>query len=484
MRESGAITARESIPDAKEFPPAGQAAILLAAVLTSIDSFIVNVSLPSIQSSLGADTVESQFVISGYSIVYALLLVFSGRSGDRYGRRRVLVLGTLGFTAASLFCGVAASMEILIAARVVQGAFAALLLPQVMSTIQAALKEPAKTRLLSYYAAIGGLSAAVGRLLGGVIVWADLGGLGWRLIFLINLPLGVVAALGIRAWVPETRADDPDSTDIGGTLLFGAAILGLLIPLSVGRQAGWPAWAWALCVGSAAAFVALRFYESRIEISGRAPLIPPSLLAISTMRRGLLVLGSGFLVFGGYLFAFALAMQEGNSMSALESGMSMAPMALGQFLSAMRAPQIIKRYGIRSIQIGGLAQATGIAAVMLPVILFWPYSEFYHVAAGMFLIGIGNGLYVPSTYRTILSTIPDHKIGLGSGLITTVQQSALAVGVAALGAVFMGISASASMGAGFLGVGTIFLAVALSYTVLGARVADRRGRTEGLGARI
>ena len=156
----------------------------------------MNVSLPSIQSSLGADTVESQFVISGYSIVYALLLVFSGRSGDRYGRRRVLVFGTLGFTAASLFCGVAASMEMLIAARVVQGAFAALLLPQVMSTIQAALKEPAKTRLLSYYTAIGGLSAAVGQLLGGVIVWADLGGLGWRLIFLINLPLGVVAALG------------------------------------------------------------------------------------------------------------------------------------------------------------------------------------------------------------------------------------------------------------------------------------------------
>ena len=381
------------------------------------------------------------------------------------------MLGTVGFTAASLLCGVAASIEMLIVSRALQGAFAALLLPHVMSTIQAALKEPAKTRLLSYYAAIGGLSAAVGQLLGGVIVWADLGGLGWRLIFLINLPLGVVAALGIRAWVPETRADDPDSTDIGGTLLFGAAILGLLIPLSVGRQAGWPAWAWALCAGSAAA---LRFYESRIEASGRAPLAPPSLLAISTMRRGLLVLGSGFLVFGGYLFAFALAMQEGNSMSALESGMSMAPMALGQFLSAMRAPQIIKRYGIRSIQIGGLAQATGIAAVMLPVVLFWPYLEFYHVAAGMFLIGVGNGIYVPSTYRTILSTIPDHKIGLGSGLITTVQQSALAVGVAALGAVFMGISASVGMGAGFLWVGAIFLVVALSYTVLGARVADRR----------
>jgi len=389
MRESGAITARESISNAKEFPPAGQAAILLAAILTSIDSFIVNVSLPSIQSSLGTDTVESQFVISGYSIVYALLLVFSGRSGDRYGRRRLLVLGTVGFTAASLLCGVAASMEMLIVSRALQGAFAALLLPHVMSTIQAALKEPAKTRLLSYYAAIGGLSAAVGQLLGGVIVWADLGGLGWRLIFLINLPLGVVAALGIRAWVPETRADDPDSTDIGGTLIFGAAILGMLIPLSVGRQAGWPAWAWALCAGSAAA---LRFYESRIEASGRAPLAPPSLLAISTMRRGLLVLGSGFLVFGGYLFAFALAMQEGNSMSALESGMSMAPMALGQFLSAMRAPQIIKRYGIRSIQIGGLAQAMSIAAIMLPVALYWPYLKFYHVAAGMFLIGVGNGL--------------------------------------------------------------------------------------------
>ncbi|WP_127841195.1 MFS transporter [Actinomyces wuliandei] len=454
------------------FPPAGQAVLLLAAAMTTIDSFIVNVSLPSIQSSLDADASRSQFVISGYTLVYALLLVFGGRSGDRRGRRRMLEIGTVGFTAASLVCGLAPSIEVLIAARVVQGAFAALILPQIMSTIQTALVEPAKTRVLSYYAAIGGLAAAIGQLLGGVLVWANIGGLSWRLIFLINLPLGALVFFGARAWAPETRSDKPDDNDLGGTILFGAAVLALLIPLSLGSQVSWAPWTWVLGAVSLVLLAALWRYETRIESRDRAALIPPSLLRVTTMRRGLLVLGSGFMMFGGYLFVFALSMQNGNSMTPLESGMSMAPMALGQFWGAMQAPKLIGRIGIRTLQVGGLAQGLGAAAVILPAYLYWPHMHFYHLLLGMFLIGLGNGLFVPIIYRTVLAAIPPQRVGLGSGLITTVQQTTVAMGVAALGAVF---SVAATMQAGFIWVLGIFITVAILYIMFGARIDANPG---------
>lgn len=191
------------------FSSLGQATLLIAAALTTVDAFIVNVALPSIQDSFGVSASTSQFVVSCYGITYAVLLVLGGRFGDRFGRRRLIQIGIAGFTIASLICGFAPNIEMLVAARVLQGAAAALLLPQVLSTIQAALEEPAKTRAISYYGAIGGLSAAVGQLLGGMFVWANIADLGWRPIFLVNVPLGLLAMIGTRLWVPETKATQP-----------------------------------------------------------------------------------------------------------------------------------------------------------------------------------------------------------------------------------------------------------------------------------
>lgn len=464
---SNVATKAPPSPVRSEFSPFGQATLLLAAALTTVDAFIVNVALPSIQNSFDVSTSTSQFVVSCYGITYAVLLVLGGRFGDRYGRRNIIQVGIIGFTLASLACGFAPNIGTLIAARVVQGAAAALLLPQVLSTIQAALVEPAKTRAVSYYGAVGGLSAAVGQLLGGLFVWADIAGLGWRPIFLVNLPLGILAVIGTRRWVPETRATQPQGADLGGTALFGVAVLALLIPLSVGRQTHWPLWCWALFVLAVVGGVALWRYERRVEATGAAPLIAPSLLERVVMRRGLLALGSGFLAFGGFIFVFALALQGGNGMGAFESGLSMAPMAVGQFLAAVRAPKLIGRVGVRALQIGGVLQAVGLLCLILPALLWWPHLRFFELMPGMFLIGAGNGLFVPTVYRTVLSSIPPNQIGVGSGIVTTTQQTTLAMGVALLGAVFVGVSGRSDMRLGFVVVSAVFLAVAVMFALFG-----------------
>jgi MFS family permease len=443
----------------------------MAAALTMIDAFIVNVALPSIQNTFDVAPSTSQFVVSCYGIVYAVLLVVGGRFGDRHGRRKIIQIGIVAFTVASLGCGIAPNIETLIGARIAQGAAAALLLPQVLSTIQTSLVEPAKTRAVSYYGAIGGLSIAVGQLLGGLFVWTDLGGLGWRPIFLVNVPLGVLAVIGTRLWVPETRAEKPRKADLGGTALFGVAALALMVPLSVGQQAGWPVWSWALIALAVVAGTALWRYERRVEAAGASPLISPALLRMVTVRRGLIVLASGFVAFGGFMFVFSVAMQDGAGMAAWESGLSIAPMAAGQMLAALRAPKLIGRLGVTTLRISGVVYVAGLLCLIVPALVWWPHLRFYELAVGTFLVGVGNGLFVPIVYRTVLGAIPADQVGVGSGIVTTTQRSTLALGVAVLGAVFVGVSSQLDMRLGFVVVSAAFLAMGAIYALFGGLLA-------------
>jgi MFS family permease len=459
-----------------ELNTSGQAILLMAAALTMIDAFIVNVALPSIQNEFGVSPSTSQFVVSCYGIVYAVLLVVGGRLGDRYGRRTLVQTGIVGFTLASMACGVAPNIETLIGARIAQGAAAALLLPQVLSTIQTSLAEPAKTRAVSYYGAMGGLSLAVGQLLGGLFVWADLAGLGWRPIFLVNVPLGVVAVIGTRLWVPNTRAATPQKADLGGTALFGVAALALMIPLGIGQQIHWPLWTWAMVALAVVVGVVLWRYERRVEQTGAAPLIAPSLLGLVTVRRGLLVLASGFVAFGGFMFVFSLAVQEGTGMSAWESGLSVAPMAVGQMLAALRAPKLIARIGVRTLRLSGIVYVAGLLCLIVPALLWWQHLRFYELIVGTFLVGAGNGLFVPIVYRTVLGAIPKDQIGVGSGIVTTTQRSTLALGVAVLGAVFVGVSGQSDMRLGFVVVSAVFLVAGAVYALFGGLLDPERGR--------
>ncbi|WP_328537742.1 MFS transporter [Streptomyces sp. NBC_00344] len=454
--------------------PLGLATVLIAAALTMIDASIVNVALPSIQKTLHTGTSVSQFIVSGYVIAYAIFLVLGGKLGDRYGRRRMLQIGIVSFTIASLACGLAPSIGFLIGARVVQGVAAAILLPQGLSTIQTSLAEGAKTRAVGLYGAIGGLSAAAGQLIGGVLVWADIAGLDWRPIFLVNVPLGILAMIGTQAQVPNTKAAGGQTMDIVGTVLLGGGILSLLIPLSLGRREGWPLWCWALILLSVVAGVVLWRYERGMEGRGRTPLIPPSLVRIRPVNRGLLILGSGFLVFSGFSFAAPLALQNGNGMSAVESGLSMAPLAVGAFLGSMRAPKLMGRIGVRTVQVGTGVQMVGLILLIAGVRLWWPDVRFYELIVPMFLIGAGNGLFIPPVFRAILSSLPPDQAGAGSGILSTTQQTAIAAGTAVLGAVFISVSAGSGMNLGFVIVTAVYLVVGALICLLGGAALSQK----------
>src|SRR4051794_29620026 len=282
--------------------PIGTAALLVVlagAFLAMADFFIVNVALADIATSLAASEATLELVVAGYGVTYALLLVVGGRLGDALGRKRLFLTGLAAFTVTSLLCGLAPSAGALVAARVLQGASAALLVPQVLATIQATTTGPHRLRAMAFFGATGGVAAVVGQLVGGYLVDADLAGQGWRPIFLVNVPIGLVAfALALRL-VPDSRSLRAARVDVPGTALLGAAVLALLVPLSEGRALGWPTWSWVLLATSPVFLAGLVAVGLRHERHGRLPLVPPSLVRVPSMRLGLLLAVPFFIGFGG-----------------------------------------------------------------------------------------------------------------------------------------------------------------------------------------
>ncbi|MET0135801.1 MAG: MFS transporter, partial [Kibdelosporangium sp.] len=307
---------------------AGLITVLLGAGLPITDFFIVNVALPTIDRSLDASATMLELIVAGYGIAYGLLLVLGGRLGDTFGRRRLFVAGLTAFTITSLACGLAPSAGLLVTARVLQGASAALMLPQVLSTIQATTTGERRSKALGLFGATAGASMILGQLLGGLIVAADIAGTGWRPIFLVNVPIGLAGLLLARRHVPETRSVNPATVDLPGTALLGVGLLALMVPLTEGRALGWPLWIWLLLSASPIALVGLVLVERRVERAGRVPLLPPSVLRMPSVKRGL-TLGAPFFVgFGGFMFVSAVTLQDGLDFGPLASGLALAPMAI------------------------------------------------------------------------------------------------------------------------------------------------------------
>ena len=225
---------------------AGLLTLLVGVFLPMVDFFIVNVALPTMQTDLHASTALLELVVSGYATAYAVLLVLGGRLGDAHGRKRLFLAGIGAFTVASLLCGIAPTGAALVAARVLQGAAAAMMVPQTLSTIQATGDPASRSRALGWFGATGGLAAVAGQLLGGVLVAANIDGTGWRVIFLVNVPVGLLGLLFVARLVPETRAARRTHIDVVGTLLLAVTLIAVLIPLTEGRALGWPLWSWLL----------------------------------------------------------------------------------------------------------------------------------------------------------------------------------------------------------------------------------------------
>ena len=419
--------------------------VLLAAALPLIDFFIVNVALPTIAADLSASESVLELVVAGYGLAYAVLLVLGGRLGDLFGRRRLFLGGMAAFGLTSLACGLAPTAWTLVAARVAQGAASAAMLPQVLATIQSATSGSRRAKAMGLYGATAGLAMVAGQILGGVLVAADIAGTGWRAVFLVNVPVVLAGLLLATRTVPETRAPRPEPVDGPGTVLLAAALLALLAPLTEGRAAGWPLWTWLSL--AAFPFLAGAFFavERRADRLGRTPLVPPSLFQLVSLRRGLLLILPFSMGFAGFMFVIAVALQEGAGRSPVQAGLALVPLAVTFLFTSIAGPRLIARYGTRVVTAGALIQAVGLALMILAARHSWPDLGLLTLLPGGAIAGVGQALQLPVIFRIVLSEVPPARAGVGSGVMITTQQSALALGVATLGTLFLALVPSMGM---------------------------------------
>lgn len=443
------IAGESTQPDAG-LSRAGLAVLITAVFLPQVDFFIVNVALPTIQSSLGASAGALELVVAGYGTAYAATLVLGGRLGDMIGRRRMLLIGMSGFVLTSLACGIAPGIGVLLAARILQGAAAGLVVPQVIATLHATLSGERRHRALGLYSSAAGVAIVVGQLVGGLLVTADVAGTGWRPIFLVNVPIGAVALIAAGRYVPASRSLHPLGLDLVGTLLFAGTMVALLVPLAEGPTMGWPLWSWgtlALVPVLAAATVVV---ERRAETAGRVPLLPPSLVRLRSVRRGFAMHLPFMLTYGAFMFVFALTVQTGLHSGVLGGGLAVLPLAVAYFVVSLVAPRAIARFDARRVVAGAaVAVALGLLVLVLVTVMTWPRTDYWAFAPGLVLAGAGQALIFACLFRLILLDVPEHLVGVGGGVVTTVQQSGLALGVATLGTLFVGIEKT--------GVGTAFV---------------------------
>ncbi|TML84540.1 MAG: MFS transporter [Actinobacteria bacterium] len=429
-----------------QLSPLGLATVLLAAFLSIADFFIVNVALPTIDSDLHASTATLELVVAGYGVPYALLLVLGGRLGDLFGRRRLFMLGMASFTVFSLLCGIAPTAVALVAFRAAQGASAALMVPQVLATIQATSVGRQRAKAIGLYGATAGIAAVVGQLAGGALVDANIAGTGWRPIFLVNVPLGIVGLLLAWRMVPATRSLEVPRIDTLGTVTLGIAVLALLVPLTEGRALGWPAWSWLLLALFVPAVAAFALVERRLERTGGHPIVPPSLLGLPGMQRGLAIAVPFFAGFGAFMFVCAISLQQGAHLTPLRAGLALVPMALTFLFASLTTARLTARYGRRVLSAGAVLQAVGLVGLAGTLFAAWPDVNVLRLAPAMAVAGFGQGLVMSPLFGFVLAGVPAARAGVGSGVLATTQQTALALGVASLGSLFLSLASSNSLG--------------------------------------
>ncbi|SMF60348.1 drug resistance transporter, EmrB/QacA subfamily [Tistlia consotensis] len=418
--------------------------VLLAGPFMAVmDVFVVNVAVPTIRRDLGASYAEAELVIAGYAFAYALALITGGRLGDIHGRRRVFGIGLTAFTLTSGLCGLATSPLLLVGARLLQGTAAALLFPQAFALIRVAF--PTDRERARAFGAVGvtlGLAAIAGQILGGVLVEADLWGLAWRLIFLINLPVGLAAALALPRLVAESRSPEARRLDLAGVGL-GALALGLLLyPLIEGREAGWPGWAWAMLAAAPAAFAVFARHQHGKSRGGGAPLLPTGLFRNRAFLVGLLVSLLFYSTLNSFYLAFAFLIQQGLGRSPVTAGLLLTAVGIPFMTSSLlagRLPAARRRGGLIA---GAALSAVACLAAAAVARLAVPLTPAELVPAFV-LLGLGNGFVIGPLLNTVLGAIPEDDIGSASGVIATMQQTGGALGIALVGLLFFGILGSA-----------------------------------------
>jgi EmrB/QacA subfamily drug resistance transporter len=412
--------------------------ILAAEVMDLLDALITNIAAPTIRADLGGSASTIQWLGAGYTLAMAVGLITGGRLGDIFGKKKMFLVGAVGFAAGSLLCALAQSPEVLIGARVLQGLFGAVMLPQGLGLIKEMFPPAEMGAAFGLFGPIMGLSSVGGPVLAGWLIDADFFGTGWRMIFLINLPLALLAVLGGLRFLPEVRSPHPLRLDLVGMGLVSAGALLVVYPLVQGRELDWPAWMFAMLAGSAVVFALFGWYEARKQRTGGDPLVVPGLFRKRGFTGGLvtgLVFFSGM---AGFSLVFSLYTQIGLGYSPLKAGLAGIPWSIGMIVG-FGAAQGIQKLGRRLIHIGTVIMAGGVSGVVLTLNLAGIGVTPWQLAPTLIITGLGMGLIMSPFFDIVLAGVEPHETGSASGALTATQQLGSALGVAVLGTVFFGL---------------------------------------------
>ncbi|WNV86921.1 MFS transporter [Umezawaea sp. Da 62-37] len=442
------------------------AVVLLAEIMDLLDSTVMNVAAPSVRAGLGGGPATLQWLTAGYTLAFGVLLVVGGRLGDRWGRRRLFVIGAVGFTLASALCALAPTPAVLVTARIAQGALGALMIPQGFGVLASVFDERERGRAFAMFGPVMGLAAIGGPILAGGLIAIDPGGLDWRLIFLVNIPLGALAVAGALRWMPADRGDASVRIDPVGAALVAAGSALLVYPLIQGREAGWPWWTFASIAAGIAAFLAL----ARRQRTSPAPILVPTLLRKRAFVGGLVVAVAFFSGVGGLMLLLSLHLQLDLGYSALRAALALAPIAVGIVLSSTAAPALTARLGRSVLHVGlgiEVVGTLGLAAVAVAGLPAWV------LVVPNLVVGLGLGLLFGTLIQSILAAADPAEIGSASGALNAVQQLATALGVAVLGTVYFGAGTSGLAIGALIVTGTCLLSAALVTLLPRTQSGDR-----------
>ena len=434
------VLAPPAAPVRKDRRWLGLFAVLAAMIMNLLDATVVNVAAPSIRAELGGSYSTLQWIAAGYTLALAVGLLTGGRLGDMYGRKRMMIAGVVGFLVTSVACAAAWSPASLVGARVLQGLCAAVMIPQAFGLVRDLFPPREIGKAFAAFGPVIGGSTILGPIVAGLLVDADMFGSGWRMIFLINVPLGLFALLaGLRALPAVAPSARNTRLDLAGAALAGVGMFTLVYPLVQGREQGWPAWTFAMLAGSVAVLAGFAVHQLRRRRAGGVPLIELSVFARRSYTSGVLFVVVFFGAVVGFSLAVGLFLQLGLGYSPMRASLTMAAWAVGAFLGSGFAVAMMAKLGRRILHLGLALMGVGIAGVYMVFQAAGTEVGTWHLVTPLVIFGFGMGMIFVPLFDIIMGEVEDHEVGSAAGALESIQQLGASLGVAVLGTVFFGV---------------------------------------------
>jgi EmrB/QacA subfamily drug resistance transporter len=442
----------------------GFAVVVAASVMDLLDSTIAQTAAPAIRRDLGGSYAALEWISAAYTLAMAVTLLLGSRLGDVFGRRRVLLAGIGGFVVASALCSMAPNPTTLIAARALQGAVAAIMVPQGFGLIRELFGDEGQQKAFGVFGPIMGLAAIAGPLVGGGLIHVNVLGTGWRAIFLVNVPVGLLALAAGRRFLPRTAPTAPDARlDVPSVTLAMVGGFALVYPLIEGREDGWPAWSFALLAAGVVTLAAFAKLQAHRAHHGRTPLVEPSLLRRRAYVAGLAVVLGFIGAMGGVMIALNVMFQTGLGLTPLACAVATVAIPIAAVGGSITSSILLPRIGRHTMHIGIVVMAAGLIVADLVMHADGGSLTAWDLAGPLTITGFGMGMVFVPMFDVILAGVAPHEMGSASGLLESTQQLAMSIGIAAVGTVLFDRLGSGHGPVAFVGASDHALLMAVAF---------------------